>query len=485
MQNNNALKRYRFLNLEKALEELMLFYEYLRQNPTVALRIAIYGSARFKAFDDPAADIKDPKVVFGMQMYEKAYKAALYLAKELGAIIITGGGPGIMEAGNRGGRASGAESIALGIELPKEQKVNPFATQTFMFDYFFSREMTFRYFSNAFIAAPGGYGTMAEFFERLILKDKEEKDTAPIILLDREFYSFWLWYLEKLRQESIAHHDQIPLIRKPIGKNFVLLNTPEQVLRYFKVMEKQIDTKAHLQYLLKKIKDSWAERAIGELYTAAVLINRTNIERTISIIGGQHIRKDAHSYNEAQDLAFKLAQKGISLLYRNNYTISEAIARGARFADHPEARLFAFNYYKDNEGCETDTDTCCNFHDIFSQKIALVEHTNYGIVYFPGGAGVLDLFYEVLTLIQTKKIDPMPIVLIRNRYWDPIHDYHHKVLYEKAGAISEKDLYIYTIVNTGEEAFRVVSNFAERADTWGENTTAQEKWGAVQRSYQV
>ena len=104
----------------------------------------------------------------GDETYEKTYQIARKLA-ENGYNVITGGGPGVMEAGNKGAKESGAKSVGLNIQLPLEQNPNPFATIKLDFEYFFVRKVMFVKHAQAYVGMPGGFGTMDEIFESLTL----------------------------------------------------------------------------------------------------------------------------------------------------------------------------------------------------------------------------------------------------------------------------------------------------------------------------
>jgi len=138
----------------------------------VETAVTIFGSARSK----PA----DP-------MYKKAMELASLLGKA-GIAIITGGGPGIMEAGNKGARESGALSIGLNIELPFEQHVNPYVDVAIEFYYFFSRKTMFLKYANAFVIFPGGFGTMDEFFESLTLIQTGKMKNFPVVLFGMDYW---------------------------------------------------------------------------------------------------------------------------------------------------------------------------------------------------------------------------------------------------------------------------------------------------------
>jgi uncharacterized protein (TIGR00730 family) len=155
--------------------------------------ISIFGSARSKP-DDPD--------------YQAAQETAALLARE-GFAVITGGGPGIMEAANRGAFEAGGVSIGCNIELPFEQKANPYQTRSLTFKYFFVRKMMFVKYSLGFVIFPGGFGTFDELFEALTLIQTKKIRDFPVVLFGSKYWSGLLdWIREAvLTGGKIAEHD--------------------------------------------------------------------------------------------------------------------------------------------------------------------------------------------------------------------------------------------------------------------------------------
>src|SRR5437764_9147028 len=146
--------------------------------------IAIFGSAR-TAETDP--------------MYEAARDTARRLAKA-GFAVITGGGPGIMEAANRGAHDVGGLSVGCNIELPKEQGLNPYVSIAVNFRYFFCRKTMFMKYSEGFLLFPGGYGTLDELFEALTLIQTEKMRRFPVVLFGTDY---WDGLMDWLRQSVL------------------------------------------------------------------------------------------------------------------------------------------------------------------------------------------------------------------------------------------------------------------------------------------
>ena len=143
---------------------------------------------------DTLADVRNAVCVFGSARtpatdayYQRALDTSRLLAEQ-GFAIITGGGPGIMEAANRGAQEGNGLSIGCNIELPFEQGTNPFVQRSINFRYFFVRKTMFVKYSTAFVAFPGGYGTMDELFEALTLIQTGKVRHFPVILFGREYW---------------------------------------------------------------------------------------------------------------------------------------------------------------------------------------------------------------------------------------------------------------------------------------------------------
>ncbi len=169
------------------------FVEGFDELATLSRGIAIFGSARTRP-DDPE--------------YKAAQETGALLAAQ-GFAVITGGGPGIMEAANRGAFDAGGLSIGCNIELPFEQKPNAYQTLSLTFKYFFVRKMMFVKYSLAFVIFPGGFGTFDELFEALTLIQTRKIRNFPIVLFGTQYWSGMLDWLRAvvLPDGKISEHD--------------------------------------------------------------------------------------------------------------------------------------------------------------------------------------------------------------------------------------------------------------------------------------
>jgi uncharacterized protein (TIGR00730 family) len=173
--------------------------------------VTIYGSARTQ---------QDHKY------YLLAEKIAAGLVKE-GFAVLTGGGPGIMEAANKGAFSAGGLSVGLNINLPREQNLNPFVNFSIDFKYFFARKVMLMKYSTGFICMPGGFGSMDELFESLTLIQTEKIEPFPIVLVGSEFWGGLVeWIEDKMIESGNISPDDTSL--------FKVIDDPAEVIAYIK-----------------------------------------------------------------------------------------------------------------------------------------------------------------------------------------------------------------------------------------------------------
>jgi uncharacterized protein (TIGR00730 family) len=138
--------------------------------------------------------------------YEQARRIGEALGRA-GFCVITGGGPGAMEAANRGAHEAGGKSVGLNIDLPFEQGMNPYVDLAVDFHYFFARKVMFVRYSSAFVVLPGGYGTLDELFEALTLIQTQKIRFFPVVLLGSEY---WAGLVDWLRERMLAEGNISP-----------------------------------------------------------------------------------------------------------------------------------------------------------------------------------------------------------------------------------------------------------------------------------
>ncbi len=173
--------------------------------------VAIFGSARTR-----------PDATY----YQLAETIASMLAKE-GYSVVTGGGPGIMEAANKGAMEGGGISAGLNIQLPHEQRPNPYATVSLNFRYFFIRKVMLVKYAVAFICLPGGFGTLDEFFEAVTLIQTHKISPFPVILVGSEFWKGLIdWITKTILKEAMISPEDMSI--------FHVLDDPKQVVDVIK-----------------------------------------------------------------------------------------------------------------------------------------------------------------------------------------------------------------------------------------------------------
>ena len=173
--------------------------------------VSIFGSSRVRPGDEH---------------YENAVLIARQLAQN-GFNIMTGGGPGIMEAANKGAKEGGAKSIGANIVLPLEQAGNPYADIKLEFNYFFVRKVMLIKYAQAYIGMPGGFGTLDEVFEALTLIQTKRIKPFPVILVGSEYWNgLWDWIRSNLLERKMISSKDMDLV--------TILDDPDEVLRAVK-----------------------------------------------------------------------------------------------------------------------------------------------------------------------------------------------------------------------------------------------------------
>jgi len=182
------------LRLERIKAEVDMGFDALRD---IEDGVSVFGSARVKE---------------GHRWYGLCRETTACLARG-GFTVITGGGPGLMEAANRGAAEAGGLSVGLNIQLPHEQETNPYVNRSLDFHYFFARKLMFVRYARAFVIFPGGYGTLDELFESLTLIQTHRIQLFPTILVDSEHWAPLLdWIDDSLDDTSLISPPDMDLL---------------------------------------------------------------------------------------------------------------------------------------------------------------------------------------------------------------------------------------------------------------------------------
>jgi uncharacterized protein (TIGR00730 family) len=187
------------------------FVEGFEKLSEVNPAITLFGSARVKEGDD---------------LYSRAYELALTLGKN-GFNLITGGGPGVMEAVNKGALAAGVKSVGINIELPFEQKANPYINLPLSFRYFFVRKVMFVKYAIAYVVLPGGFGTLDELFEAITLIQTKKMKPFPVILVGSDY---WGEIVAFMRNQLLSRN----MISKEDLNIVMVMDNPEEIAQYIK-----------------------------------------------------------------------------------------------------------------------------------------------------------------------------------------------------------------------------------------------------------
>ncbi len=192
----------------RIMAEFIEGFEVLSKIPAA---VSIFGSTRTRPKDND---------------YQKAEETARRLVKE-GYAIATGGGPGIMEAANKGAKEAGGVSVGLNIDLPEEQKPNKYIGTYLNFRYFFVRKVMFVKYAVAFVIFPGGFGTLDELFEPLQLIQTQKIKPFPVILVGKEYWRGLLNWIKEvlLARGKISSHD---------FNLFHIVEEPEEIVSFIK-----------------------------------------------------------------------------------------------------------------------------------------------------------------------------------------------------------------------------------------------------------
>lgn len=193
----------------RIMAELVNSFEIMRSKPKML--VSVFGSARTTE--------NDPDYV--------AARETGKLLVQAGYGVITGGGPGIMEAAARGAYENGGQSIGLNIELPMEQNPNAYQTTSILFNYFFVRKVSFLKYSTAFIIFPGGFGTLDELSEVLTMAQTHKINLVPVIFINHKFWGGLVrWFKNTLVKENMISPEDMDLIR--------VVDTAEEAVEYLK-----------------------------------------------------------------------------------------------------------------------------------------------------------------------------------------------------------------------------------------------------------
>lgn len=399
--------------------------------------VTILGSARLKE---------------GSQYYKIALQLGGLLGHE-GYTVITGGGPGIMEAANRGASGTKGRSVGLNIQLPFEQRVNPYVEESTAFYYFFTRKVMLTSPAQAFIFFPGGFGTMDEFFEVIDMMDLGKMSKSPIILVGSDY---WGPLIEFLQERAVAVGSMEP----EETSLWNVVDTAEEAFEIIKNINNHDQSICELSphnFQCEQKMDWKIFRIMAELVEGFEFL--TGLIENVTILGTKSIPYDSEYYNIAHIVSKHLAEKGYAITTGGSSGVAEAANKGATEAGGDSLGIGV------EVGGKAKINPYVNksivFKFPFVRKL-IVTAPSKGFVIFPGGFGTMHQLFEILTLIQTGKMQPIPVILYDHNFWGPLHEFIKKIFVHELETIGEKDDELYQIVDSGDSAIQIIEEF--RAD---------------------
>jgi uncharacterized protein (TIGR00730 family) len=420
----------------RIMAEFVEGYQFLS---TLKNEVTILGSARLKG---------------GSKYYEIAKSLGSLLGKN-GYTTITGGGPGIMEAANRGAFEVGGKSVGLNIELPFEQVLNTFVTKTTSFYYFFTRKVMLTSPAHAFVYFPGGFGTLDELFEVVDHMEQGFMRRSPIILVGHEF---WEPVLDFLKTRCVAKSS----VKEEWIDAWHVVDSAEEAYELIA----QVDMEASKEYdpsICNMSSESFHDtgninwkifRIMAEMVEGFEFVS--GLEKSVTVLGTKNIPEGSKYISSAEKLGKLIAESGKAVITGGKYGIAESVNKGAYESD---GKSFGISM-------EVDGDVELNnyltksiiFKFPFTRKMVVTAPTD-AFVFYPGGFGTLHQLFEVLTMIQTKKMKPRPIILLDHDFWQPMHSFIKKMLVHDIATISDEDDELYQIVDSEQGVMEVLKKW--------------------------
>lgn len=374
----------------------------------------------------------------------KYYKIAEELGRLLGKngfTTITGGGPGIMEAANKGAYEAGGASVGLNIQLPFEQRINPYVKKAIAFHFFFTRKVMLTSPADAFVFFPGGFGTMDEFFEVVDYMELGYMPVCPIVLMGSDF---WNPLVKFLRERSSNEAKSVP---NDIIDSWHIVDSAEEAFEFIKDVKDQPNVCMSKEDLFCTEGADWRIfRIMAELVDGFEFLGK--VKNDVTVLGTKSILPGSSYYEAAYQMGKFLAENKLMTITGGGPGIMEAANKGAfenggksiginMRADHRER---INNYLTDSTG----------FFFPFVRKL-IITAPSKAFVFFPGGFGTLHQLFEMLTLQETKKIDPIPTVLFGRDFWQPLLDYIHNVLERNFKTINAVDENFIRVIDRPED----------------------------------
>jgi len=401
------------------------FVEGFQLLNSVKKEVTVLGSARLSS---------------NSKYYEVARELGRLLAKG-GFSTITGGGPGIMEAANRGAFEGGGESVGLNIQLPFEQRTNPYVKKSAAFHYFFTRKVMLTSPANASVFFPGGFGTLDEFFEVVDSMELGHMAESPVILVGKDF---WMPLVNFVRQQSARGVDSIP---ESIIDKWHIVETAEEAYEFIKDTTDRPNTFVTYGNAPREGRADWQLfRIMAELVSGFEFL--TKLEENVTVLGTKSILPGSTYYRAAEELGRLLAGQKLTVVTGGGPGVMEAANKGA-FNAGGESIGINMRMEK-GERVNQYVTKSIGFFFPFVRKL-IITAPSKAFIFFPGGFGTLHQLFEILTLQETGKIASMPTLLYGKEFWEPLLDYIRS-LYEDWKTISRSNQDLVQVVDRPEDA---------------------------------
>ncbi len=376
----------------------------------------------------------------------KYYKIAQELGYKLARAnfsVLTGGGPGIMEAGNKGAYEAGGESIGLNIQLPFEQRINPYVKKAIAFEYFYTRKVMLTAPANGFVFFPGGFGTMDEFFEVVDAMEMGQMQRSPIILVGKEF---WQPIVDFVRQQSA---EKIKAVKEEEINSWHIVETADEAFEILKNTEDVTSIESETTdnpYLRGDI--NWRMfRIMAELVNSFDFLTDNVPMKSVTVLGTKEIKAKTKYYEDAYEVGKILAKNSYITITGGGTGIMEATNKGA--IENSGKSIGVFMKMKSKEMLNKFTNQTIGFSFPFVRKMTLMASSEV-LVFFPGSLGTMHNLFEILTLMETNKMSGVKVVLYGKDFWKPMRDIINK-LYSDFKTISQGDKELINIIDSPEE----------------------------------
>ncbi|OGH60464.1 MAG: hypothetical protein A2848_03265 [Candidatus Magasanikbacteria bacterium RIFCSPHIGHO2_01_FULL_50_8] len=378
--------------------------------------------------------------------YQDAVRMGALLAKEK-FNVITGGGPGIMEAANKGAFEAGGMSIGINIQLPHEQRINAYVRESRACYYFLTRKVLLTTPSQAFVFFPGGFGSLDELFEVLDNIRSGHLTRVPLVLVGKSYWDPLLYFLRSnvfARVHAVTEED--------LSSIHVVDSADEaiEIVKKSKPIE-EVCSMDSSKFCSDEAINWRVFRIMAELVEGFEFLR--DVDGAVTVLGTARVKLDSKYYSDAYEIGRALADKKIGVITGGGEGIAEASNKGAYEAG---GQSYGMDMWVDKrEHINPYITKSKSYYFPFTRKLMLTTPSR-GFILFPGGYGTLNLCFELLTLIQTGKIKKIPIILYGKEFWEPLLLFIKENQFEKEHCIADRDMNLYQLADSPEEALRML-----------------------------